>query len=189
MDHRKEDAILHRQFELDEDGTVDLYVWRPFAETDVRWACTFLIEGLGAKKPKNAYGVDAAQALCLCLIMASTDLYTSEAYKEGRLAWLGSRDLCLPFIRGTVGDGAEFGQAQMLFYAQSPTVVQIPDHPIPFIALSGRRLSGLTRRIDEIANDLKDARLTRILEGLKSDLNLYERVCREQSIHIDYDPD
>lgn len=174
MDHRKEDAILHRQFELDEDGRVDLCVWRPFAETDVRWACTFLIEGLGAKKPKNAYGVDAAQALRLCLIKASTDLYTSEAYKEGRLTWLGSRDLGLPMIAGLDPVSGDLGQAQLLNTAGQSAVLAIPGRPLPYIAFPGERLARLTDQLRKISLSHPDVGLARIVEGLENEMAWYE---------------
>lgn len=174
MDHRKEDAILHRQFELDEDGTVDLYVWRPFAETDVRWACTFLIDGLGAKKPKNAYGVDAAQALSLCLIMASTDLYASEAYKEGRLTWLGSRDLGLPMIEGLDPATGNPGQAQLLTTAGQSAVLAIPGCALPYIAFPSDRLARLTQQLRDISLAHPAAGLSRLVEGLESELAWYE---------------
>uniref|UniRef100_UPI00403F6C9D DUF6968 family protein n=1 Tax=Asticcacaulis sp. DW145 TaxID=3095608 RepID=UPI00403F6C9D len=165
---------MHRQFELDEDGSVDLYVWRPFAETDARWACTFLIEGLGAKKPKNAYGVDAAQALCLCLIMASTDLYTSEAYKKGRLAWLGSRDLGLPMIEGLDPATGDLGKAQLLTTAGQSAVLAIPGCPLPYIAFPGDRLARLTAQLRDISLAYPAAGLAHIVEGLESVLAWYK---------------
>ncbi|MFP1129440.1 DUF6968 family protein [Asticcacaulis sp. W401b] len=174
MDHRKEDAILHRQFELDEDKRVDLYVWWPFAETDARWACTYLIEGLGAKKPKTIYGIDAVQALCLCLKMAATVLYVCEPYKAGRLTWSGSRDLGLPMIEGLDPATGNPGQAQLLTTAGQSAVLTIPGCALPYIAFPGDRLARLTQQLRDISLAHPAAGLARLVEGLESELAWYE---------------
>jgi|GEM_PF-2540150 len=174
MDYLKRDAILHRQFERGEDGVVDLYVWRPVKESDVRWACPYLIEGLGAKKPKNIYGTDAIQALYLCLQMAATDLYISEPYRDGLLTWSGSRDLNLPMIAGLDPTTGDLGQAQLLTTAGQSAVLAIPGCALPYIAFPGARLTRLTEQLRTISLAHPAAGLAHIVEGLESELMWYE---------------
>ena len=60
------------------------------------YRCEFQIVGLGTDQIRHAMGIDGAQALMLALKLIGTVLYTSEESKQGRLTWLGCRNLDFP---------------------------------------------------------------------------------------------
>ena len=86
------DAILTRRFELD-DGHVDIHVWAPVAPDDDYARCDYQISGLGLGKQRYSAGVDKLQALGGAFLAINTYLYSSDAWKEGRLTWYGMRNL------------------------------------------------------------------------------------------------
>ncbi len=94
------DVIVEREFELRQGGQsqrVRLLIGRPrrMAEPGSDWTCPFQIQGLGDEQIREACGVDAVQALMLCLQMASALLQHHR--KQGlALTWLGQKDLGLP---------------------------------------------------------------------------------------------
>lgn len=64
--------------------------------------CVYRIEGLEGEVRGDAAdavvapGVDSVQALLGAMQLAWNDLFSSEAYREGRLSFFGMRDLGLP---------------------------------------------------------------------------------------------
>lgn len=51
------------------------------------WRCPFQILGLGDERVYEAFGIDAVQALQLCLMMIDANLYGQP------VTWLGEKDL------------------------------------------------------------------------------------------------
>lgn len=76
------------------DNTVTVILGRPekFPE-GVDYYCPFQIQGMGSDKIRYAGGVDAIQALMLCLKMIGAVLYTTKAVKEGKLTWEAGSDV------------------------------------------------------------------------------------------------
>jgi hypothetical protein len=99
-------VIAEREFELlDVVGgaprVVRLQLGTPshFPDSDENYYCPFLIDGLDQRSTiRYAAGVDSMQAITGALMNAATMLYTSKAFKEDRLRFLGSADLGLPVV-------------------------------------------------------------------------------------------
>ncbi|HYO66859.1 MAG TPA: hypothetical protein VEU33_12315 [Archangium sp.] len=94
------DVIAEREFEFLQSGQtqqVRLLIGRPrrMAEPDSDWTCPFQIQGLGDEQIREACGVDAVQAIMLCLRMAGALL---EHHQERGLdlTWLEQKELGLP---------------------------------------------------------------------------------------------
>jgi len=174
MDYLKQDAMLHRCYELGDKDFVDLYVWQPFEEDECRWACPYLIEGLYNDKLRNSYGVDSCQALMMSLQMASVQLYASEPYQEGHLTWLGSRDLGLPMVAGIDARNGELTQAQLLTTAGQSAIIAIPGRPLPYLAFPEERLARLTEQLRAIDARHPETGLEAIMMGLERELNWYK---------------
>jgi hypothetical protein len=62
--------------------------------------CPFMIAGLGSGKIRYAVGFDTMQALDLALRTIGSDLYSSQEYLEGRLRYLGMKNLGFPVYSG-----------------------------------------------------------------------------------------
>jgi hypothetical protein len=62
--------------------------------------CPFVIVGLGSGKVRCVIGIDTMQALDLALKAVGTELYTSPEYLEGRLRYLGMKNLGFPVFSG-----------------------------------------------------------------------------------------
>jgi hypothetical protein len=59
--------------------------------------CVYQIEGLeDGTRTGRVGGADGVQALYLAMQIALIELVRTPAYEQGRLTWLGSRDLGLP---------------------------------------------------------------------------------------------
>jgi hypothetical protein len=80
-------------------GEVTVGIKRPVPD-DGPYKCEYQIVGMGSGKVRYAMGEDSMQALVLALQTIGADLYTSEAAKEGRLTWFGSRNLGFPVPDG-----------------------------------------------------------------------------------------
>ncbi|UPG93746.1 DUF6968 family protein [Luteibacter aegosomatissinici] len=61
---------------------------RPFSD-GVNYYCPFQLKGYGDERVRYASGVDAIQALILCIDIASVYLETRPETQAGRLTWLG----------------------------------------------------------------------------------------------------
>jgi uncharacterized protein DUF6968 len=59
--------------------------------------CPFEIHWPDRTRRFDMGGVDALQALCLCLQTIATDLYTSPQAKDGTLTWLDGHNYGLPY--------------------------------------------------------------------------------------------
>jgi hypothetical protein len=94
------DVIAERELELRQGGQrqqVRLLIGRPrrMAAPDSDWTCPFQIQGLGDEQIREACGVDAVQALLLCLRMAGALLQHHQ--EQGlELTWLDQKELGLP---------------------------------------------------------------------------------------------
>lgn len=107
-----ENPIATREISFGEEGKVTIIVGAPFCvdkEMEEFW-CHYQILGIGGEKIKRAIGADTMQALFIALYNASTDLYFSKEYREGKLRWGGGRtfaDLGLPVSDGMWDDVKE----------------------------------------------------------------------------------
>lgn len=95
---RQNEPIATRQFEARlADGTViqvELEIDRPHptaGEDD--WGCSYRITGLAQPIAQTVYGVDALQALVLCLRIVRVE--SEAASQRTSLTWLGDADLGL----------------------------------------------------------------------------------------------
>jgi hypothetical protein len=62
------------------------------------FCCPYRIEGLGDSEIlRGIGGADSLQALYLAMMTISTDLYTSDEGRAGRISWEGDGNLGLPF--------------------------------------------------------------------------------------------
>ena len=166
------DAILTRRFELD-DGHVDVYVWAPQIVDDNFTRCDYQIVGLGSGKPRYGGGIDGIQALTAALSAINSYLYYYfDAWKEGRLTWLGRRDLGVPGLPGDRPLEGGYGQAQLLTTVGWQAVVQMPDTPMPYVAWSDEHLANNIRNLKAVLEDMETSpqkartHLTRIIDGL-----------------------
>jgi hypothetical protein len=66
-------------------------IGRPMPAPEVDWMCSFQILGAGDEVVRTAYGLDAVQALKLCLEMIRADLGTLQ--RAHGLTWMGGDDL------------------------------------------------------------------------------------------------
>lgn len=97
-----EPAFVERRFELDgSELIVRFYIPTPLPEHDYK--CRFLLAWPEKEVRRHAYGVDGTQALMLAMRSVDTELRDSDAYKSGRLTYLGQSDLDLP---PTWGEGS-----------------------------------------------------------------------------------
>ncbi len=178
------DALLTRRFELD-NGHVDIYVWAPVIEDENFARCDRQIVGLGSGKLRYSGGVDSVQALTLALNALSADLYGADAWKQGRLTWLGMRDLGLPCVPGDRPLEGGFGPAELLSLPGWPAVVRMPDQPMPYFAMSDEHLASLVRslksglaKMDPSPEEAK-AHLEDLIDRLLKEKSYYEAVCRQ----------
>lgn len=74
---------------------VVILIGAPEARGD-NYECNYQILGLGYDQVRRSMGVDRVQALSLALALIGNALYTNDAWKQGRLTFLGSRDLGFP---------------------------------------------------------------------------------------------
>ncbi|MGF6494478.1 hypothetical protein ABIE56_002674 [Luteibacter sp. 621] len=82
-------VIASRSLELDgREISLLIGIPRPFSD-DVNFYCPFQLKGYGDERVRYAGGVDAMQALILCIDMASVYLETRPETLAGRLTWLG----------------------------------------------------------------------------------------------------
>jgi hypothetical protein len=89
--------IVIRRLELAGEAAQEVTVCiKPPSQVGNDYRCEFQIAGLGDERARHAMGIDGAQALMLALQLIGANLYTSDASKQGRLTWLGSRNLGFP---------------------------------------------------------------------------------------------
>lgn len=70
----------------DADRAIDIVVRKPEPEpTGKAWTCRYEIDWPEGFKARDAYGLDALQALVLALEMIGAEIYTSAYHREGRL--------------------------------------------------------------------------------------------------------
>jgi hypothetical protein len=82
--------VLNRNLTLKSDGDeviVPINIHLP-VEDEVDWKCEFEIGWPTTVRKDYAFGVDAVQAVLLALQHIGIELYTSDAHKSGKLAWL-----------------------------------------------------------------------------------------------------
>ena len=90
-------VIATREIDIDDNRKVTVAIGMPqeFPEGH-DFYCPYQILGMGRENVRYGAGVDPVQALILTLQIIGTDLYTSDAFKAGRLRYLGSRNLGFP---------------------------------------------------------------------------------------------
>ncbi|MGQ9367616.1 DUF6968 family protein [Azospirillum sp. A39] len=90
-----EGVFVERRFELGDGEVVARFampVLAPGGEYQCRWTITWPDREQGHR----ACGIDGVQALMLALRCVHAELVDSEAYRSGRLTYLGQADLDLP---------------------------------------------------------------------------------------------
>ncbi|MCE9524064.1 MAG: hypothetical protein K8S25_16730 [Alphaproteobacteria bacterium] len=91
--------IAKRTLELSGDPIreVTVLIRQPRPDGD-DYRCEYQIIGLSDGKTHSSYGMglDSMQALILTLQLIGAALYTSQPSKEGRLTWIGARNLGFP---------------------------------------------------------------------------------------------
>jgi hypothetical protein len=101
---RIHDVVLSRILRLaGSDAPVLITVGRPEQFPDSHdYFCPYQVTGLGRDHVRYGAGVDPMQAMLLTLKMIGADVYSSAAYKAGKLSWLeeGNPDLGLPVPEG-----------------------------------------------------------------------------------------
>jgi len=87
------DVIAERELERSEKDAAPIVVriGKPTPAPEVDWMCSFQIQGVGDEVVRTAYGLDAVQALKLCLEMIRADLGALQ--RSHGLTWLGEDDL------------------------------------------------------------------------------------------------
>jgi len=101
------DVIAERELEVDGAGHAVVRIGRPTPDPRAGgdWRCPFQIIGLGDEGVYEAFGVDAVQALQLCLQLI--DIHLGEQRRAREVTWLGSADLgFFPVVNfaGPLGD-------------------------------------------------------------------------------------
>ena len=176
------DTVLTRRFELD-DRNVDLYVWPSEPAKHDNVSCDFQIIGLGDDKISKMYGVDSIQAISLAIQVAASKLYGSEAWLEGRLTWLGLRDLGLPCNIWERPEEAGQQPARILHAGTLQAVIQLPDAPMPYIAWSKDHLEmyvdGLSELFVEVesSDETARSRAAFLVKTMREQKRYYEEVC------------
>jgi hypothetical protein len=82
--------VLNRNLTLKSDGDdviVPINIHQP-VEDEVDWKCEFEIGWPTGVRKGDAFGVDAVQAVLMAMQGIGVELYTSDAHKSGKLAWL-----------------------------------------------------------------------------------------------------
>lgn len=182
------DAILTRRYDLSDGGHVDIHVWKPAPDDDhPAFRCWYKIED---EKPRYAVGIDGVQAQSLAMQMLSAYLYNSDAFKAGRLTFLGTRDLSLPHSPGEIPGTDEYQQADLLTTASYSSVVLMPDQRFPYVAYPGERLNGLISYLEKVRKALARGKprkkLKRLIKGLTNERKYYEAVCRRAGHDVAY---
>ena len=87
------DVIAERELEVRGAGRAVVRIGRPMPDPREGgdWSCPFQIIGLGDEAVHEAFGVDAMQALQLCLQMI--DIHLTEQRRTHEITWLGGADL------------------------------------------------------------------------------------------------
>ena len=188
------DAILTRQFDLKGGGVVSMYVWKPYPcdEKAEDYVCPARIVGIGSEKIKTSHGVDALQALTLCLQTLGVTLYSSREYENEELTYLGSRDLDLPLIPGATPGYNVYGKGDLLTFAGYCAAIKMPDQKFPYVAFPGDALRRLISRLQRILryidtnSDASRNVLSETISGLIGQRNYYEAVCKTAGLHPSY---
>jgi len=188
------DAIMTRRYDLSDGEYVDIYVWKPEQNGDHdSFDCWYQIRGLDDEKPRYARGIDGFQALALAMLILSTLLYNSDAYKAGRLTFLGTRDLMLPHFPGEIPGTDEYQKANLLTTATYEAIVLMPDQRFPYIAYPGERLNKLIVSLNKIYQTVSEGparkKFKRLIEGFMAQRKYYERICRDVGIDLSYFPE
>jgi hypothetical protein len=184
-DRQDADAVLTRHFDLSDGRPVDIHLWRPEVEDDGRtWRCDWKITGLLGDKMRFSCGVDSYQAFVLALQAVGSHIYTEGAWEDGRLTYLGGRDLGLLSLPGDRPMEGGYARAELLSLPGWEAVVRVDDVPMPYLAWSDEALASQIRNLEAVLKDVEtspDAArtlLTRIIDNLLEEKHYYEAVCR-----------
>jgi hypothetical protein len=87
------DVVAERELERPEEESARIVVriGRPQPDPEMDWTCSYQIRGIGDEQVRTAHGIDAVQALQLCMGMIRADLGALQ--RSHRLTWLGEVDL------------------------------------------------------------------------------------------------
>jgi hypothetical protein len=86
--------VLNRNLKIKTDaGEVDvpINIHQP-VEEEVDWKCEYEIGWPTSSRRSSAFGIDSIQSLLLAIQKIGIELYTSDAHKAGKLAWLEQGD-------------------------------------------------------------------------------------------------
>lgn len=90
-----DEAFLERHFALDNQD-VSIRFQLPFLAPGGEFQCRWTIGWPDRTRDSYACGIDGIQALMLAMRTVHTELVESEAYRSGKLTYLGQADLDLP---------------------------------------------------------------------------------------------
>lgn len=96
--------LMRRIFTLNGETDVVATIFQPKHDPKSElddYMCEYEVVGLSRKIQSAGYGVDAVQAVLHAMNGLGTHLYCSNEYKSGKLTWLDSYDLMLPFPLGS----------------------------------------------------------------------------------------
>jgi hypothetical protein len=87
------DVVAERELERPEEASARTVVriGRPQPDPEMDWTRSYQIRGIGDEQVRTAHGIDAVQALQLCMGMIRVDLGALQ--RSHRLTWLGDEDL------------------------------------------------------------------------------------------------
>ncbi len=186
------DAILTRRYDLSDSGHLDVHVWKPEQEpNNGPYLCFYRIGWPTGARTHRGIGIDSIQALEMTLLSISTQLYGSDAYKEGQLTYLGTRDLGLPHFKGEIPGTDDFQKADLLTFVSETSVLVMPECRFPYLAHPGDWQKELASRLDQIlaqitGNDHARDKLRKTIAGLRNDQKYYEKVCQNYGLTPPY---
>lgn len=97
------DIIATRTLDVLDSGgqpsrTITVLIGKPTPEPTGEWGCPYQVVGIGSGRIFRAFGVDGIQAIEGALKVVGGILEGSEEWKEGRLRFMGEKELGFPSI-------------------------------------------------------------------------------------------
>jgi len=87
------DVVAERELERpgEKSARIVVRIGRPQPDPVIDWTCSYQLQGIGDELVRTAHGIDAVQALQLCIGMIRVDLAALQ--RSHGLTWLGEDDL------------------------------------------------------------------------------------------------
>lgn len=105
----KRQVIAQREYLLDHSKKVTIKIYQPEPVAEFKndpiptFQANFEVFGFGEISTTYVYGIDELQAIYLALSAIGNLFYCSNEYQAGRLTFMGSFDLHLPYSEGVEG--------------------------------------------------------------------------------------